>query len=375
MNHRNYSPFVLLIVLITLARPQAQALIPPTLDDFWAGTAMWVVTHETVGLPVGESDTLLQPDGSYRSYLHASSQSAGIIDQCGQPVAFPGCTTLWQSSDGLDFSLVSPICLLPCASCPCEIERDHIDAQQYPRVVIAEDGMHYMAYEHGQTFLRSSQDGLIWSDWDVLTFPGGKWPRDFHPCEPLEDIGDHPNIRGEGDVCLEGGPPGLYVEGDWLYVFVMAGSAPAHMRCYKGNRHASLSALERCETDPLFGGAREYGPRNQFGMAASEYFDFRYVSSADILKVGETYYMAYEGIRGPSELEFGRDNQFGLGFARATALDSAWDLFDGNPILEGQVDNWGVGHADLLVIDGVTVMYTATSQTTRGRYILAWNER
>ena len=34
--------------------------------------------------------------------------------------------------------------------------------------------------------------------------------------------------------------------------------------------------------------------------------------------------------------------------------------------------NFGVGHADLLVVNGVTMMYTATSMTTRGRYLLQW---
>lgn len=372
MNLARLVPIMLLFTLLNATFTLAQEPDPPTLADFWTGAAVWVQAQADVGLPIGESDTLQLSDGSFRSYLHASSQSAGIIDQCGQPVAFPGCTTLWQSDDGLNFSLAAPVCLLACTTCPCDETRDHIDAQQYPRVAVAEDGIHYMVYEHGQTFLRTSVDGLIWSDWQQLTFPGGKWPRSFHPCDPLEDIGEHPNIRGEGDVCLVGGPPGIYIEGDMLYIFVMAGSAPAHMRCYKGNRHGDLSALQRCETDPLFSGARSYGPIDVFGTEANPYFDFRFVSSADILQVGDFYYMAYEGIRGPSELEFGRDNQFALAFARATQLDSAWELFPNNPVLDGLVDNWGVGHADLLIVDGETIMYTATSQTTRGRYVLRW---
>jgi hypothetical protein len=36
--------------------------------------------------------------------------------------------------------------------------------------------------------------------------------------------------------------------------------------------------------------------------------------------------------------------------------------------------NFGVGHADILVVDGETIMYTATSQTKRGRYVLRWLE-
>jgi hypothetical protein len=71
-------------------------------------------------------------------------------------------------------------------------------------------------------------------------------------------------------------------------------------------------------------------------------------------------------------LEFGRDNQFGLGFARSTALDSAWERYPENPIIMDLADNWGIGHADLVVIDSVTYLYSATSQTQRGRYRLVW---
>lgn len=353
----------------------AQDSAAPTLEDYWEGRAEWVLERADVGLPVGESDTLRLDDGRFVSYLHASHESAGVIDQCGEPVAFPGCLTRWTSEDGLSFSLDVPVCLLPCERCPCDDQRDHITAQQYPRVARADDGQWYMAYEwHAQTILRRSDDGINWSDWDYLTVPGGVWPREHHPCEEVEDIGAHPNIRGEGDVCLIGGPPGITVEGDTLYVFVMVGSAPAHMRCYKGNRHGDLGDLQRCATDPLFTGAQEYGDPALQGADANAYFDFRYISSAEILAVADRYYMAYEGIRGPSELEFGRDNQFALGFARAEALDSPWERFPGNPVLGGLQDNWGIGHADLLLLDGVTYLYTATSQDTRGRYRLAWDE-
>jgi hypothetical protein len=350
---------------------------PPNLTDFWEGRAMWQLETADIGLPEGESDTVQISDQTFWSYLHASDQSAGIIDQCGTPVQFPGCTTLWISEDGMEnFAPALPMCLLSCAACPCEDERDHITAQQYPRVVRAADGWWYMVYEwHAQTILRRSQDGIEWSDWDYLRVPGGVWPRSFAECLPVEEIGEHPNIRGEGDVCIVGGPPGLYVEGDMLYVFVMAGSAPAHMRCYKGNRHGDLGELQRCDTDPLFGGAREYGAEDIRGSAANAYFDFRYISSADVIHDGQYYYMAYEGIRGPDVLEFGRDNQFGLGFARSEALDSPWELYAGNPILGGLMDNWGIGHADLLIVDGVTYMITATSTSTRGRYRLAWRSQ
>jgi hypothetical protein len=283
--------------------------------------------------------------------------------------------TRWTSSDGgQSFSLETPVCMMPCRSgCPCDDQQEHIVAQQYPRVAQADDGTWYLAYEwHAQVMLRRSDDGLNWSDWAYLTTPGGVWPREHYTCEVIEDIGEHPNIRGEGDVCLIGCPPGIYVEGDMLCVFVMAGSAPAHLRCYKGNRHGDLGELQVCDTDPLFTGASDYGSVDVFESAANAYFDFRYISSAEILKVDDVYYMAYEGIRGPSELEFGRDNQFGLGFARATELDSTWEVFSDNPVIFDLSDNWGIGHADLMILDGSLYLYTATSQTTRGRYKLEW---
>ncbi|MBL8160934.1 MAG: hypothetical protein JNJ61_03040 [Anaerolineae bacterium] len=363
--------------LIILSPLRAQVL--PTLDDFWEGRAEWVVEVEDVGLPIGESDTLYRGDGEYWSYLHASDRSAGVIDQCGEPVTFPGCLTLWRSTDGgSSFSLSSPVCLMPCESCPCDDMRDHITAQQYPRVFDAGDKF-YLAYEwHAQVMLRSSNDGLNWSDWSYLLTPGGTWPSSYAPCSPVEKIGPHPNIRGEVHDCLVGAPPGLYVEGDMLYVFVAAGSAPGHMCCYKGDRHGDLGALRRCDHDPLFEGAREYGPVEiAEGAEIAAYFDFRYVSSADVLKVGTRYYMAYEGIRGPDALERGMDTQFGLGFARSSegSIDGPWEKFSGNPVLMPVGFNFGVGHADLLVVDGVTYMITATGENTRGRYVLRWNVR
>ncbi len=357
----------------------------PTLADFWDGRAVWVVALVDVGLPIGESDTLNRGDGVFWSYLHASQQSAGVIDQCGEPVAFPGCLTRWESIDGgQTFSLPVAVCSIPCAACPCEDARDQVGrdeagvaraAQQYPRVAVAADGTHYLAYEwHAQTILRTSPDGIHWSDPINLRIPGGTFPSSFAPCSEVERIGPHPNIRGEVFDCLIGAPPGIYVEGDWLYVFVAAGSAPGHMRCYHGNRHGDLANLQLCTTDPLFAGAGEYGPVDATGAEANAYFDFRYVSSADVLKIGDRYYMTYEGVRGPDVLERGMDTQFGLGLARSITgqLDGPWEKFPGNPIIMDMAFNFGIGHADLLVIAGTTYLYSATSETTRGRYRLDW---
>jgi len=356
---------------------QGEAL--PTLADFWDGRAEWVLDIEDAGLPVGESDTLLMSDGSLWSYLHASTQSPGVVDQCGGQVAFPGCLTRWESTDGgQSFSLPSAVCSLSCTTCPCDDQRDHTSAeqaaQQYPRVVY--DGERfYMAYEwHAQIMLRTSEDGLVWSDWDYLLTPGGTFPSSFAACSAIETIGAHPNIRGEAADCLIGAPPGIYVEGETLYVFAAIGSAPGHIRCYKGDKRGRLDQLKVCDTDPLFSGATEYGSLDLRGADANPYFDFRYVSSADILKVGGHYYMSYEGIRGPEFLEAGMDTQYALGFARSVTdqIDGAWELYPANPVIQ-DVGFWvGIGHADLLVVGGETWMYTQTGENIRGRYKLRW---
>ncbi|QPC82896.1 hypothetical protein G4Y79_00560 [Phototrophicus methaneseepsis] len=364
------------LLLLISGSVQAQST-PPTLEDFWEGRAEWVVDVADVGLPIGESDTLAISDDTYWSYLHGSNQSHGVIDQCGQAVEFPGCTVRWESTDdGQTFTLPVAVCMMTCETCPCDDNRDHITAQQYPRVV-ATDDLFYMAYEwHAQTILRTSEDGINWSDWVYLRVPGGTWPPSYAPCSETERIGAHPFIRGQADGCLVGAPPGLYIEGDTIYVFVEAGSAPAHMRCYKGDRHGPLDDLQVCETDPLFGGATEYGPVDILGAAANPYFDFRYISSADVLHVGEHYYMFYEGIRGPDQLERGMDTQFALGLARSTtnAIDGPWERYTDNPIIQDLGFNVGIGHADVIVIEGVTYLYTATDEDTRGRYVLRWKE-
>lgn len=384
---------VIIALYLTVTVIFAQDTAYPTLDDFWEGRAEWVMVVEDVGLPVGESDTLYMgtaEDGAgvYWSYLHASDQSAGVLDQCGVPVAFPGCLTRWESIDGGEtFSLPAPVCAIPCQSCPCDDQRDHIGAdqaaQQYPRVHRVEnmdnaDGdLFYLVYEwHAQTILRYSLDGIVWSDWTYLTTPGGTWPSSFSQCSAVEKIGAHPNIRGEVHDCLVGAPPGVYVEGETLYVFVGTGSAPGHMRCYKGDTLGDLSALKICDHDPLFSGASDYGPVDLLGVDANAYFDFRYVSSADVLKVGDRYYMSYEGVRGPDQLERGMDTQFGLGFARSVGaeIDGEWEKYPGNPAVMDMAFNWGIGHADLLIVDSQTIMYTATSQDTRGKYVLSWVE-
>ncbi|HLH27207.1 MAG TPA: hypothetical protein VK066_32205 [Chloroflexota bacterium] len=348
---------------------------PPTLDAFWDGQASWRLDTPDVGLPMGESDTLVGPDGQLWSYLHASFQSAGIRDEWGAPVPFPGCVTLWKSADGgRHFTLTRPTCLIDCLARPCDSTTDHVDQQQYPRVARDARGGFLMVYEwRGWNFLRTSADGLHWSA-AVHVGNTRQWNKSYAPCQATEAIGPHPYVAPADDYqCSVGGPPGIFVADDTLYVFVGLGKNPGHMGCYTGPIAAGAAGLRRCQTEPLFSGAPTYGPRDVSGPGANSYFDFRTISAADVLRVGERYYMAYEGVRGPSKAGSG-DDQFNLGFARSTGarLDGAWEKYPGNPVLMDAPGNVGVGHADLLVLDGTTYLYTATANHTRGRYVLDW---
>lgn len=347
---------------------------PPRLGDFWEGRAEWVIDVFNVGLPRGESDTLARGDGVFWSFLHASNASAGVVDGCGAPVPFPGCVTLWLSQDwGQSFALTAPRCLMPCLRCPCQEERDHVQQQQYPRVTAASDGTLYMVYEWGaRTMLRVSTDGgATWSPAEQV--PGtGIWPLSAGACTSLERIDPHPYTTSEWD-CLVGAPPGVYVEGDELYVFVDLGSNPAHMACLRGDRAQGAAGLRRCQTNPLFSGALIYGPPQASGAAANPYFDFRYVSSADVVRDGGRYYMVYEGVRGPGPGDPG-DTQFGLGMARSSggAIDLPWEKYPGNPLLWDLPGNIGLGHADLVQIGATWYLYTTTAAAIRGRYRLEW---
>ena len=362
----------------TVAPTVAWAPLPPAgrqfarLDAFWRGEAEWVLEIPDVGLPVGESDTIHVGGQTFWSYLHASHRSAGVVDRCGDPAPFPGCVTLWTSHDGgAHFSLETPTCLFPCASCPCG-PTDHTHQQQYPRVF--HDGERYtMVYEWGAaTYLRTSTDGVHWSA--EAHIPGtGQWQSAQRPCTEAESIGQHPHIYDETEYgdCLAGAPPGLYVEGDRLYVFIGLGRDPGHMGCLVGHKGAGAAGLRPCGANPLFGAAETYGPVEATGAEANPYFGFRTISSADVVRVGERYYMAYEGTRGPSNPTV-VDDQFALGFARSAgpALDGPWETFPGNPVIMDVVNNWGIGHADIVIVGPATYLYTATSQSTRGRYVL-----
>jgi len=342
----------------------------PTLADFWAGRASWVLEIPDTGLPVGESDTIYRGGGEYWSYLHASTQSAGVLDSCGDRVEFPGCVTRWVSTDGgRTFALAEPTCLIKCNVCPCDGD-DGTWQQQYPRVAAASGGGYYMAFEHGaQTWITFSFDGIRWRRPHAVPYTG-VWMAEHYPCPDYMRIGPHPFVS-TGYECMAGAPPGIFIEGVHTYLFLGMGQNPGHLGCYR----ASTGSLrfQNCSTNPLLSAVAEYGPPGALGASANPYFNFRYITSADLIAQDGYYYMAYEGIRGPSGLLAGRDDQFALGFARATSLEGPWVEYPGNPVLDNVTDNWGIGHADLLVVDGQVIMYTATPALARGRYVLRFN--
>ncbi|MCB0157692.1 MAG: hypothetical protein KDD83_06145 [Caldilineaceae bacterium] len=372
----------------------------PTLADFWDGRAEFVVDVVDTGLPMGESDTVVMDDGRLRSYVHASAQSAGVVDQCGDPVPFPGCVVLLESTDqGRSFvpwaaattatagqtdnaAAAAQQCLMPCARCPCDSTRDHIDQQQYPRVVRneaagADAATWWMVYEYrGGNFMRTGTDGVHWSTPAEVPLTG-IWQTWLRPCRPEEAIGVHPHAPAAYD-CLVGGPPGLWVDaehgpGREIYVFVALGQNPSSMGCYRGPAGGPASALRKCTHNPLFTGIADYGPPDATGPATNPYFDFRTISSADLIAEEGRYYMFFEGVRGPGPGDAG-DTQFALGLARAAtkAIDGPWEVYPGNPILVDMPGNVGVGHADVVVIDGETVLFTSLDGAQRSRLVLRW---
>lgn len=345
----------------------------PTLADYWEGRAKFELQVEDTGLPRGESDTIVMGNGELWSYLHASDRSAGAVDRCGAPVEFPGCTVIYRSYDGgLTFHHADPpVCQFECARCPCDPEKDHVVQQQYPRVHFDGETM-VLVYEYlGRVMLRRSEDGLSWSRPQRVA-ETGIWKLWLEDCPPEERIGKHPFVRYDYE-CLAGGPPGVYIENETVYVFVASGQNPGSMGCYYGRVKDNAKRFKRCESNPLFSGADEYGPLEEKGAQTNAFFDFRTVSSAEVLKIDDRYYMLYEGVRGPGQGDPG-DSQFGLGLARSLSpqIDGPWEKYAGNPILVDLPGNIGLGHADLVVMDGTTVLYTALEKDKRSRLDLVW---
>ena len=352
--------------------PQAEAGINdhPTLADFWTGQAEFVIDIADTGLPMGESETIVMSDGTLWSYVHASDRSAGVVDRCGDPVAFPGCTVIYRSADGgASFTLDEPVCQFACMQCPCQSKVDHVNQQQYPRVAFDGKQLH-LVYEYGARIMhRISVDGRTWSDSGFVPRTG-IWQDWYRGCPAEARIGEHPFTMPFYD-CLVGGPPGLYAENGELYVFVGLGQNPGSMGCYRGPVDGTVDGtmpLRYCERNPLFTGAADYGPHEEMGAAANAYFGFRTISSADVVKVGNRYYMFFEGVRGPGPGDPG-DTQFGLGLARSQGdqIDGPWKIFNGNPILVDLPGNIGLGHADVVVLEGETYLYTSLDGLVRSR--------
>ncbi|MBX3010018.1 MAG: hypothetical protein KF832_00880 [Caldilineaceae bacterium] len=372
--------------LVTTPRPTVAVLPaaptpplpPPTLADLWKGDAHFVLEMAETGLPMGESDTLIAPNGEWWSYVHASERSAGVVDQCGAPVAFPGCVVIYRSDDqGLTFRHDEPpICQIACQQCPCTAETDHIVQQQYPRV-IAHDGQYWMVYEYqGRVMLRQSADGLSWSTptWLADSLIWHLW---YANCPAEERIGEHPFVPFNYE-CLRGGPPGLWIEEDTLYVFMAQGQNPGAMGCFARDLTAATEEFVPCRHNPLFVGSAEYGPLDRIDAGANAYFDFRTISSAEVIKVGTgeaaRFYLLYEGVRGPAAGAPG-DTQFALGLARSrtTAIDGPWEKYPNNPLLVDMPGNIGLGHADVVILEGITYLYTSLDGIGRSRLRLAWS--
>lgn len=362
--------------LIPEATPDASRF--PTLADLWNGSAHFAVDLDETGLPMGESDTLVMGNGALWSYVHASERSAGVRDQCGDPVAFPGCVVIYASDDGgHTFTLPAPpTCLIECAQCPCDADTDHMVQQQYPRVLFAEEKA-WMVYEYlGRVMLRTSTDGRHWSPPEHVA-SSVVWHLWYADCPAEERIGEHPFAPFNYE-CLRGGPPGIFVEEGVVYIFMAQGQNPGAMGCFRRPVNEMDGDFTACASNPLFVGAAEYGPLDRTDAAANPFFDFRTISSAEIQRLGEggerRYYMLYEGVRGPAQGDPG-DTQFGLGLARTLTdqIDGAWEKYPGNPLLVDMPGNIGLGHADLVVLDGRTYLYTSLDGVTRSRLALRWN--
>jgi hypothetical protein len=145
------------------------------------------------------------------------------------------------------------------------------------------------------------------------------------------------------------------------------------MGCYVGAVTTPAEQFVRCQHNPLFVGAADYGPLETKSAEANPYFDFRTISSAEVQQVGARFYMLYEGVRGPGPGDAG-DTQFGLGLARSLTdqIDSPWEKYPGNPILVDLPGNVGLGHADLIVLHGQTVLFTSLDGVTRSKLNLVW---
>jgi len=64
------------------------------------------------------------------------------------------------------------------------------------RIAVADDGMMYLMYEwHAHPVLRTSADGINWSEPAEVQIPSGTWPTSYAPCDAVERIGPHRTYR------------------------------------------------------------------------------------------------------------------------------------------------------------------------------------
>lgn len=170
-----------------------------------------------------------------------------------------------------------------------------------------------------------------------------------------------------------GSPPGIALLNEQLYLFVGLGQNPGSMGCFVGDPYTPSALLRKCSANPLFTADPEYGAIDQSDASVNANFAFRTISSADTLRVGERTYLFYEGVRGPT-LNAPGDTQFALGLARSRGaeIDGEWENYSGNPILVDLPGNVGVGHADVVVYQGNTYLYTTLDGKVRSRLILVW---
>ncbi|MEM7800505.1 MAG: hypothetical protein AAF633_15020 [Chloroflexota bacterium] len=347
----------------------------PNLEDFWSGLASFTVDVPDTGLPMGESETLAMANGELWSYVHASDRSAGVIDQCGDPVEFPGCMVIYKSRDGgVSFTLDEQVCQVACNQCPCEADRDHHVQQQYPRLMLDETNQTvWGVYEYlGRPMVRQSRDGLSWGQPQRVN-RAGLWSS-LEGCGPAEKINSHPFALINTEQCLAGGPPGIWIEDETVYIFVGLGQSPGGLGCFVGRVDQQPGAFQRCRSNPLLTGSPTYGPLDLSGVEANPYWNYRMLSSATVDKIGSQYYMLYEGIRGPGRGDPG-DTQFGIGLARTIEgkIDGAWEQYPLNPIILDLPANIGAGHADIVVLEGITYLYTSLDGVTRSRLRLEWD--
>jgi hypothetical protein len=63
-----------------------------------------------------------------------------------------------------------------------------------------------------------------------------------------------------------------------------------------------------------------------------------------------------------------------LGLARSLTnqIDGPWETFTANPILVDMPGNVGLGHSDLIVLNGRLILYTSLDGRVRSRLALVW---